>query len=312
MTRRTTYLLVAGIVLVAALYTQLAPAADPAAPGPVYWLATVALGLLAAFSVQRLAALDAARLDRALTMLLFGAWVLYFWQLLVTAWAVPRVLLPAPLQIARELVAQLPLLGRDFVQTVLKAVLSGWVLGCSLGFAIALAIDRVPFLQRGLLPLAALSSAVPLIGAAPIAVMWFGFGWQSKAAVVVLMTVFPMLVATLAGLQAAGRQERELMVSYAAGYRRTLRDLRLPAALPFIFGALKINASLALIGALVAEFFGSPTVGMGFRISTEAAKMNMALVWAEIVVAALTGSGIYALLLQVERRVTFWHPAVRR
>jgi len=143
-------------------------------------------------------------------------------------------------------------------------------------------------------------------------VMWFGFDWPSKAAVVVLMTFFPMLVSTLAGLQAAGKLERELMHSYAASYPRTLLALRLPAALPFIFGALKINATLALIGGIVAEFFGSPTVGLGFRISTEAARMNMPLVWGAIVVAAVTGSVAYAMLVAFERRVAFWHPSVRQ
>jgi NitT/TauT family transport system permease protein len=142
-------------------------------------------------------------------------------------------------------------------------------------------------------------------------VMWFGFEWPSKVAVVVLMTFFPMLVATLAGLQAAGRLELELMHSYAAGYMRTLLDLRLPMAMPFIFSALKVNATLALIGAIVAEFFGSPTLGLGFRISTEASRMNMALVWAAIVVAAVSGSLAYALLVQIERKVAFWHPSIR-
>ena len=101
------------------------------------------------------------------------------------------------------------------------------------------------------------------------------------------------------------------MHSYAAGYARTLVDLRLPCALPFMLSALKVNATLALIGAIVAEFFGSPTVGLGFRISTEAARMNMSLVWGAIVVAALTGSLAYALLVQLERRLVFWHPSVR-
>lgn len=104
------------------------------------------------------------------------------------------------------------------------------------------------------------------------------------------MTLLPMLVSTLAGLQAAGKLERELMHSYAASYGRTLVSLRLPCALPFVFGALKVNATLALIGAIVAEFFGSPTAGLGFRISTEASKMHMSLVWGAIVVAAITGS----------------------
>ena len=274
---------------------------------PLFLLVLVA----AVWTVRACAALDGRSVYGLLTAGLFGLWLLYFWQLLVTACDVPRVLLPSPLLIVQAMGEGWALLWGDFVQTVLKSVVTGWVLGCGLGFTVAVAIDRLPFLQRGLLPIASLTSTVPLVGVAPIAVMWFGFDWPSKAAVVVLMTFFPMLVSTLAGLKAAGKLERELMYSYAAGYWQTLLGLRLPSALPFIFGALKVNATLALIGAIVAEFFGSPTAGLGFRISTEAAKMHMPLVWAASVVAALTGSLAYALLVQLERRFAFWHPSVR-
>jgi NitT/TauT family transport system permease protein len=280
-------------------------------PTALFWLCAMALGALAVWTLRRVAAIHGTRLDAVLTAGLFGLWVLYFWQLLVVAFEVPRVLLPAPSLIAQSLVDNAPKLWGDFTQTVLKAVATGWVLGCGLGFGVAIAIDRLPFLQRGLLPLASLTSTVPLVAVAPIAVMLFGFDWQSKAAVVVLMTFFPMLISTLAGLQAAGKLERELMHSYAASYGRTLLSLRRPAATPFLFGALKVNATLALIGAIVAEFFGSPTSGLGFRISTEAARMNMPLVWGAIVVAAITGSVAYALLAQLERRAGFWHPSIR-
>ncbi len=280
-------------------------------PGPGFVVALLVLLFFAVAGIRQLAALDGHRFYAPLTATLFGIWVVYFWQVLVVAFEVPRVLLPAPWQIVASLIEHLPTLGRDFVQTVLKAVLIGWALGSGLGFAVAVAIDRLPFLQRGLLPLASLTSTVPLVAVAPITVMWFGFDWPSKAAVVVLMTFFPMLVSTLAGLQASNRIERELMYSYAASYSRTLWSLRLPVAVPFIISALKVNASLALIGAIVAEFFGSPTFGLGFRISTEAYKMNMTLVWAAVVVAALTGSVIYALLVRIERHVAFWHPSVR-
>lgn len=266
---------------------------------------------LAVWSVRRCAALEGPRWAGPLTAGLFGLWVLFFWQVGVTVFEVPKVLLPAPGAIVQSMADNLATLGRDFVQTVLKAVVVGWVLGSALGFVVGVAIDRAPFLQRGLLPVASLTSTIPLVAVAPIMVMWFGFEWPSKAAVVVLMTFFPMLVATLAGLQAAGKLERELMHSYAAGYGRTLIDLRLPCAVPFIVSALKVNATLALIGAIVAEFFGSPTVGLGFRISTEAARMNMSLVWGAIVVAAVTGSVAYALLVLLERRWAFWHPSVR-
>jgi NitT/TauT family transport system permease protein len=125
------------------------------------------------------------------------------------------------------------------------------------------------------------------------------------------MTFFPMLVNTLAGLAATGHLERDLMRSYAASYGQTLIFVRLPNALPFIFNALKINSTLALIGAIVAEFFGTPIVGMGFRISTEVGRMNVDMVWATIAVAALAGSVFYGLLALIERSLTFWHPSYR-
>ena len=278
------------------------------------WLVPLVLAMLAlaVLSVRRLAALNEHGVVGKLgTPLLFGAWVLAFWELLTQALDVPRVLLPAPSLIAHALLAGYGVLAGDFAQTVLHSALIGWAAGCALGFATGVLIDRSPFLQRGLLPLAALASTVPLIGIAPIMVMWFGFDWHSKAAVVVVMTFFPMLVNTLAGLGEAGHMERDLMRSYGASSWRTLWSLRIPVALPFVFNALKINSTLAMIGAIVAEFFGSPIAGLGFRISTEAARLNMGLVWAAIFVAALAGSLGYGLLDWIERRATFWHPSIR-
>ena len=290
---------------------HLAPADETTVAAGGYWLATLALIAMCGVTVWRCAHLPDSPHARALTAGLFGLWLLLLWEQLVTAFGVPRVLLPPPSSVLLALWQHAGTLGADLLQTVGKAVLIGYALGCGLGVLTGIAIDRLPFLQRGLLPIASLSSTVPLVGVAPIAVMWFGFDWPSKAAVIVLMTFFPALISTLAGLQAAGKLERELMHSYAASYRRTLLDLRLPVALPFIFSALKVNASLALIGAIVAEFFGSPTVGLGFRISTEASRMNMPLVWATIVVASATGMLAYTLLSRLERRVNFWHPSVR-
>ena len=125
------------------------------------------------------------------------------------------------------------------------------------------------------------------------------------------MTFFPMLVNAVAGLQASGHLERDLMRTYHASHWQTLFKLRLPAAMPFIFNALKINSTLALIGALVSEFFGTPVVGMGFRISTEVGRMNLDMVWAEIALAAVVGSLFYGVLALLERAVTFWHPSYR-
>lgn len=246
-----------------------------------------------------------------LVPVLFGVTLLIIWEGITRGFNVPTVLLPPPSMIGARIAASTSILWADFQQTFLKAVLIGYVLGCGSGFVVAILVDRSPFLQRGLLPLGNFVSALPIIGVAPIMVMWFGFDWPSKAAVVVIMTFFPMLVNTVAGLSAANAMERDLMRTYASSYWQTLFKLRLPAAAPFIFNALKINSTLALIGAIVAEFFGTPIVGMGFRISTEIGRMNVDMVWAEIAVAALAGSVFYGLIALTERAVTFWHPSIR-
>jgi NitT/TauT family transport system permease protein len=237
--------------------------------------------------------------------------VFYLWEVLVRGFGVSPVIMPAPSAAAARFFASLPTLGQDFVQTFVRGVLIGYVIGCGAGLAVAIVAQRFAFLGRGLLPLGNFFSALPLVGVAPIMVMWFGFDWPSKAAVVALVTFFPMLVNALAGLSASGHMERDLMRSYGADHRQTLKRLYLPAALPFIFNALKINATLALIGAIVAEFFGTPTQGIGFRISTEAGRMAIDMVWAEIALAAIAGMAFYGLVALAERATTFWHPSFR-
>lgn len=300
-------------VLGAASLLAALPAIGPAGPG--YWLLLLAAWASAWLFVERLIASEPAgrrnRLGRLAVPLYFGVWILVLWEAVVRGAGVPFVLLPPPSAIGVRLLTSGAILWADFQQTFLKAALIGYVLGCGSAFVVAIAIDRSPFLQRGLLPLGNFVSALPIIGVAPILVMWFGFDWPSKAAVVVVMTFFPMLVNTVAGLAASGAMERDLMRTYAAGYWQTLLKLRLPAAAPFIFNALKINSTLAMIGAIVAEFFGTPIVGMGFRISTEVGRMNIDMVWAEIAVAAVAGSAFYGAVTLVERAATFWHPSTR-
>lgn len=242
---------------------------------------------------------------------IFGLTLLALWEMTVRLFAVPPIILPPPTAIAQTFAANLPVLWEDFAQTFLKGALGGYAIGCSAAILTAVLIDRSDFLQRGLLPVGNFVAALPIVGMAPIMVMWFGFDWQSKAAVVVAMVYFPVLVNTLEGLRAADPMQRDLMATWGASYGQSLRKLRLPAAMPFIFNGLKIATTLALIGAIVAEFFGSPIMGMGFRISTEVGKLNLNMVWAEITVAALAGSAFYGLVAMAEKAVTFWHPSQR-
>ena len=242
---------------------------------------------------------------------LLGIAVLVLWEVACRAIPISPILLPAPSVIWRRLIAEVPTLQLDFFMTVIQAVIPGWLIGCGAGVLVALLCDRFDFLRRGLLPIGNFFSVLPLVGVAPIMVMWFGVGVAPNIAVVVIMTFFPMLINALAGLQASSHLERDLMRSYGASWWQALTSLRLPAAMPFIFNALKINSTLAMIGAIVAEFFGTRIAGMGFRIQTGSGSQSLDLVWAEIAVAAVTGSVFYALLGVIERKTTFWHPSYR-
>ena len=305
---------IAAVLLVTgALFWMMARNISGGAP---FWFGVIVLWGLAWAGNSALAAVNVASPLARRTIALavpavFGITLLFLWELVAKGFHIPLVLLPAPSDIWARLSSSLPILGADFVQTFIRAVVPGWIAGSVAGFVVAIVCDAVPFLKRGLLPLGNLAAALPMVGIAPIMVMWFGFDWQSKMAVVVIMTFFPMLVNAVTGLDAADRLERDLMRSYGAGYWSTLVKLRLPLAMPFVFNALKINSTLALIGAIVAEFFGTPIVGMGFRISTEVGKLGLDMVWAEITVAAVAGSAFYGLIALVERAVTFWHPSYR-
>ncbi|ARU02610.1 ABC transporter permease [Yoonia vestfoldensis] len=274
-------------------------------------LAVWALGW---FINARLAASRVAdtALVRLLVPVVFGLTFLLIWELLVRLTGVSPIVLPPPSMIADRFAHSLPILWADFQQTIIKGAMTGYVIGMVCAFVVAVLADRSDFLTRGILPVGGFMAALPIVGIAPIFVRWLGSDWQSKAAVVAVMVFFPILVNVVAGLRDTTAMQRDLMRTYGAGYWQTLFKLRLPAAMPFIFNGLKIATTLALIGAIVAEFFGSPTVGMGFRISTSVGRLALDMVWAEIVVAAIAGSALYGAVAWVEGRVTFWHPSQRK
>ena len=277
------------------------------------WIVGVLVFWAVAWAVNvRLAKATPSRFTAFAVPALFGITLLLLWEGIVRGFEVSPVLLPPPSAIAVTFASSIPILWGDFVQTFVKGALSGYIIGCGAAVLTAIVVDRSPFLQRGLLPVGNFVAALPIIGLAPIMVMWFGFDWHSKAAVVVAMVFFPVLVNTVQGLQASDAMQRDLMRTYAASYPQALLRLRLPAAMPFIFNGLKIATTLALIGAIVAEFFGSPIKGMGFRISTEVGRLALDMVWAEITVAALAGSAFYGGVALIEKSVTFWHPSQRR
>ena len=243
--------------------------------------------------------------------ILFGGSVIFVWQASVVYFEVSPIILPPPSAIYYKFISSIPILWGDFVQTAIKGALSGYIIGCLVAFTVSLIADKFKFFERGVLPIGNFLAAMPIIGIAPILVMWYGYGWQSKAAVVAVMVFFPILVNTIQGMKMSDKIHRDLMQTYNASYLQTLFKLRLSTAMPFIFNELKICTTLALIGAIVAEFFGSPIRGMGFRISTEAPRFALDMVWAEITVAAMAGSLFYGGVVLLEKWITFWHPSQR-
>ncbi|MBV9133034.1 MAG: ABC transporter permease, partial [Chloroflexi bacterium] len=208
--------------------------------------------------------------------------------------------LPYPLDIAQALVDRSDVLARDAFQfTGLEAV-AGLVIGALAGFGCAVLCASVPFLRRGLLPIAASLNSIPIIAVSPIAVLWLGFGQPSKIAVVALMTFAPMVVNAFKGLYSIDRASLELMESLAASPLDVFWRLRLPHSLPYVFSALKIGATLAMIGALVAEFFNAQR-GLGVTLSTNIQVAKMPIAWAAIVVAAVLGLVLYAVVGGIER-----------
>ncbi len=188
----------------------------------------------------------------------------------------------------------------------------GYLIGCGLAFRRRRRVCAVPLsVRRGLIPYAIISNSIPIIASAPIVVFWFGFYWQSKAIVVVLLTFFPMLVNTVTGLTSYDALSRELLRSYAASPWTVFWKLQFPTALPYIFNGLKICTTLSMIGAVIAEYFPGPNRGLGFEILNQADEAAWDQVWAGVVVACVIGIVFYLAILLLERALTSWHVSYR-
>ncbi len=218
--------------------------------------------------------------------------------------------LPYPLQIAQAIVDRRDVLWRDAIFYTAPEAAIGLILGGLLGFGCAVLFASVPFVQRGALPIAASFNSIPIIAISPIAVLWLGFGQQSKIAVVALMVFAPMVINAFKGLYSIEPQSLELMTSMAATGRDVFWKLRLPHALPYVFTALKVGTTLAMIGALVAEFFNAQH-GLGVTLSNNIQVAKMPIAWAAIVVAAMVGLALFGGVSLIERAVIPWHVSIR-
>lgn len=245
------------------------------------------------------------------TIIIFLA-VLLLWEVLVRALQIKQFILPAPSSIfAAFLLALGQMIGLG-IYTGTEA-LGGFILGCSLGIGVALATARWTAARETLLPLAIAANSVPIIAFAPIMNNWFGITNQfSKMAIVAIITFFPMMINMTRGLTLVDPSALELMRSYAVSEWTVLREVRIPNSLPYMFNAFKICSTLALIGAVVGEFFGGTRDSLGVYITQEASIFRFENSWAAIVIACLLGIGFYLIIVALERIVIPWHASVRK
>ncbi len=193
-----------------------------------------------------------------------------------------------------------------------KEALGGFVIGSAAAILLALLLARWQTVGSALMPFAIAANAIPIIAFAPITNNWFGLlNPASKMAISAVLVFFPVFVNTLRGLTSVRPQQIELMRSYAAGEIEIFRRVRLPNALPYIFTALKVATVLAMIGAIVGDYFGGSQDALGILIRRSAGIFAFDLAWAAIVVASVVGIAFYAAVAVAERLATSWHPASR-
>jgi NitT/TauT family transport system permease protein len=233
------------------------------------------------------------------------------WEGAVRGFDIENFLLPAPSDIADTLAADGGELW-DAAFFTFREALGGFAIGCSLGFLAAVVIARWRLLQAAVMPYAIAAGAVPIIAFAPITNNWFGVtGMTSKMVIAAILCFFPMLINTLRGLTSVHPSAIELMRSYAADELTIFRRVRLPNALPYIFSGLKVATVLAMIGAIVGDYFGGAPGALGVEIRRWVGIFAFDQAWAGIVLASALGIAFYGSVALVERVSMGWHPSVR-
>jgi NitT/TauT family transport system permease protein len=251
------------------------------------------------------------RLRYYLPAVLVFVGALVAWEFAVAALDIQRFLLPPPSDIAGALVAEWDTLVEAGTNTLIEAA-GGFAIGLTAGLAVALATSRFALARAALMPFAIAANAIPIIAFAPIMNNWFGVTSPvSKMMIVAMLVFFPVMINTVRGLTSATPASLELMRSYAAGEMTVLRKVRVPEALPYFFTAIKVGATLSLIGAVVGEYFGGTTVALGRFIVENASFLRFAEAWAAIIVAAALGIGFYLVIIGLERLLMPWHESLR-
>jgi NitT/TauT family transport system permease protein len=237
-------------------------------------------------------------------LLLIG--VILGWAWISESGLVPRIILPPPAQVGDALLQLLtaPWFPRHLITTVTEMVL-GFVIASVVAIAVAIALHHWPFARQITYPYIVTFQVTPMIALAPVFVIWFGFGIESKILIAVTTAFFVVLVTTLAGLESVRRNSVLLMRSFDASRRQMFLMLTLPSALPYMFAGFKTAATMALIGALVGEFV-TAQAGLGRLLTQFSFAIEQDLLFATVIVIAAVGLLMYGAVSLIQRRVVWW------
>ena len=231
------------------------------------------------------------------------------WEGAVRALRVPAFILPAPSQVGAALYrGSVSGIYLQHLWITLAETLLGFLLGSVVAFVVGTAIAASPRTEYFLYPYIVMFQSMPKVALAPLVVVWFGLGLTSKVVSAALISFFPLLVNTIAGLRSADEDRVDLMRSLAASELQIFRMLRLPSALPFIMAGLEVAMVFSLVGAIVAEFVGAEA-GLGMLVQSRNFSMDVAGEFAILFILAVLGLLLNAALVSVRRRVLFWDPS---
>jgi NitT/TauT family transport system permease protein len=247
------------------------------------------------------------RIRNALAVVGVFVVVIGVWQLLVSTGTVSKYILPHPWATAKALWTGVVSGGsyrRDLLTTT-EEMLLGFGIGAVIGLTLGGLLASFRLAERALLPYLVFLQTVPLVAVAPLLLVWFGFGITSKVVTVSLVVLFPVAVNTLAGLKAGSQTRVDLLHSFRATRTQIFRYVKLPAAAPYIFTGLDIGIVYSPVGAIVSEFLGANR-GLGIALYQAEQNLDLAGVFALIILLGLMGIVLHLLLLAVRRRVVFW------
>lgn len=246
----------------------------------------------------------ARRLRAVLAPTLAVVVLLVVWEVAVRVFGIEAWMLPGPVAIAQEWVAEGAGLWDDVVMTT-SLTLLGFAAGSLLGLVIAGVLHHVERLKAALYPLLIISQNVPTIALAPLLVIWFGFGLTPKLVVIVLVTFFPVAVAAMDGLRGADPMMRDYLRMSGATRSQVFWKLEVPWSLPSVFSGLKIAATYAVMGAVIGEWVGSDK-GIGHYMLLQKSALRADRVFVSICIIVVLSLTLFAVIALVERRVTRW------